>query len=150
MIRAFAGVRFFGSVAVEPASPQPKPKARRALATISRCLQNERGRQRRRPFALNLGVGDVVRPALFTMQQQVINLVFLGVQQGRAAFTAGEIDGMVACRDNRWGVQDMPYGWRADDSQADLAIWHATPRNYRRERTSRLSVTDAWPQCSCR
>lgn len=60
------------------------------------------------------------------MNQQVVNLIKLGMQQQRAAAAAEIVDGVRACRDDRGSLHDVPDRRSGNDLQADLTVhWQA-------------------------
>jgi hypothetical protein len=72
-----------------------------------------------------LNFGGVIGAALGAVDQQAVNLVFLGVQQGCAALSADVIDRMVAGVDDGRCVQNVPGAGRDNDFETDLSRGHA-------------------------
>ena len=67
------------------------------------------------PQRFSLGIRRIVRATAFTMNQQAMNLIFLGVQQDRATMTACIIDRILAGLEYRWSIQNVAGCWRDDD-----------------------------------
>jgi len=81
----------------------------------------------RPPTEAALSLGGVVRAAFFAVDQQAVNLAFLGVQQDRAALFARVINRMVARHKDRRSLHDVTDAWCRDYFETDLACHVALP-----------------------
>src|SRR3954471_4177976 len=68
----------------------------------------------------SLRFGRVVRAALGAADQDAVHLMLIGMQQCGAAAAAYVIDGLVACVQDRRGVENVPGCRRDDHLETDL------------------------------
>ena len=65
---------------------------------------------------------ELQRATVLAVDQQTEDLALLGVQQDRAALSAGVVDRTVACLKHRRGVLDVAYAGRANYSEGDSRV----------------------------